>query len=471
MKVLITGATGFIGKPLCRALLLKDHDVVALVRDADQARAKLPYPMEFVSWDGSEKGLSDRAVDGALDEIDAIVHLAGEPIIGKRWNEEQKARILSSRINSAESLIRKLQKLPEAKRPKVFLSGSAVGFYGDRGDELLTENSTPGTGFLSEVCQKWEGVVKPLEEMSIRRVIMRTGAVLGREGGMLKTLLPVFKAGMGGPVGDGKQWVSWIHIDDMVASLVYLLENEKARGVFNGVSPEPVTNRVFSQALAKAVHRPALFTAPAFGLKAALGEASAVVLASERVLPEKLERQGFQFRFKRLDDALKNLCEVDQLSGQKELYVEQWLPKSVDEIFPFFSEAENLGELTPKFLDFKILSKSTPRIEAGTLIDYQMKIHGIPIRWQTRIEEWKPGQYFSDTQLKGPYKKWHHTHRFLPMKGGTLLTDRVLYQLPMGALGGLAAGWKVRSDVSEIFKYRFKVISERFGSSDKRASA
>jgi len=471
MKVLITGATGFIGKPLCRALLFKGHDVVALVRGVDEAREKLPYPMEFVSWDGSEKGLSDRTLDG----VDAIVHLAGEPIMskgwGKRWSEEQKARILSSRINTAEAIIHKLQRLAESKRPKTFISGSAVGFYGHRGDELLTESSTPGTGFLSEVCQKWEGVTKPLEEMGVRRVIVRTGAVLGREGGMLKALLPVFKAGMGGPVGDGKQWVSWIHVDDMIASLIYLLENEKARGVFNGVGPEPVTNRVFSQSLAKAVHRPALFTTPAFGLKAALGEASVVVLASNRVLPEKLERQGFQFRFKRLDDALKNLCEVDQLSGQKELYVEQWLPKSVDEIFPFFSDAENLGELTPKFLDLKILSKSTPYLEAGTLIDYQMKIHGVPIHWQTRIEEWKPKQYFSDSQLKGPYKKWHHTHRFLPMKGGTLLTDRVLYQLPMGALGGLAAGWKVRGDVREIFKYRFKVISERFGSSKKRESA
>jgi uncharacterized protein len=309
MKVLITGATGFIGKPLCRELLLKGHDVVALVRGVDQAREKLPYPMEFVGWDGSEKGLADRTFDG----VDAIVHLAGEPIIGKgwgkRWSEGQKARILSSRINTAEAIIRKLQKLPESKRPKVFLSGSAVGFYGDRGDEILTEGSTPGTGFLSEVCQKWERVSKPLEEMGVRRVIMRTGAVLGREGGMLKALLPVFKAGIGGPVGDGKQWVSWIHLDDMVASLVYLLENEKARGVFNGVGPEPVTNRVFSRSLAKALHRPAPFTAPAFVLKVAMGEASEAVLASERVLPEKLERQGFQFRFKRLDDALKSLCE------------------------------------------------------------------------------------------------------------------------------------------------------------------
>jgi uncharacterized protein (TIGR01777 family) len=467
MKVLITGATGFIGKPLCRALLLKGHDLVALVRDVKQAQHKLPYPMEFVKWDGTEMGLAG----GLLERVDAVAHLAGEPIVGKRWSEAQKSRILSSRVDTAEALIRKIERLPELKRPKTFLSGSAVGFYGDRGDKTLTEDALPGEGFLSEVCQKWEEVTKPLDALGVRRVTMRTGAVLGRGGGMLKALLPVFKAGLGGPVGNGKQWVSWIHIEDMVASLIYLLENEKARGVFNGVSPDPVTNRQFSQSLARVIHRPALFKAPAFGLKAALGEASEIVLGSTRVLPENLERQGFQFRFKRLEDALKNLCDVEQESGQSELYVEQWVPKSVDEVFPFFSEAENLSELTPRFLDFKVLSKSTPHLEAGTLIDYRLKIHGVPVHWRTRIEDWKPGQYFSDVQLKGPYKKWHHTHRFLPMKGGTLLTDRVLYRLPMGPLGKLAAGWKVRGDVGAIFKYRFKIISERFGKTETRASA
>jgi uncharacterized protein len=471
MKVLITGATGFIGKPLCRALLLKGHDVVALVRNVDQAQSKLPYPMEFVKWDGTEKGLPE----GVLGGMDAVVHLAGEPIVGKgwakRWNEEQKARILKSRVDTAEALITKIEGLPEQKRPKAFLSGSAVGFYGDRGSQILTEDSRPGEGFLSEVCQKWEEVTKPLDALGVRRVAVRTGAVLGRDGGMLKALLPVFKAGLGGPVGDGQQWVSWIHIEDMVAALLYLLENEKARGVFNGVGPAPVTNREFSQSLALVLHRPSLFKAPAFGLKAALGEASEIVLGSQRVLPEKLERQGFQFRFKRIEDALKNLCDVEQEAGQAEFYTEQWVPKSIDEVFPFFSEAENLAEMTPSFLEFKLLSKSTPRLEVGTLIDYQLKIHGVSVHWQTRIEDWRPGQYFSDIQLKGPYKKWHHTHRFLPMKGGTFLADRVLYRLPMGVLGNLAAGWKVRGDVAEIFKYRFKIIAERFGMSEKRASA
>ena len=177
------------------------------------------------------------------------------------------------------------------------------------------------------------------------------------------------------------------------------------------------------------------------------------------------------FRFRSLDDALKDLCDVEQISGQKDFLAEQWLPKPVDEVFPFFSDAENLATITPEFLDFKILSKSTPKNQAGTLLNYQLKLHGIPIHWTTRIDDWEPGKYFTDTQLKGPYKKWHHTHRFYPMKGGTLMTDRVLYQLPLGILGGIAAGWKVHGDVAEIFRYRRKVISERFGKLEYRREA
>ena len=200
MKILITGATGFIGKPLCRALLMKGHDVVALVRGLSEAREKLPYPMEFVKWDGTEKGLSESSLDG----IDAVVHLAGEPVVGKRWSEEQKVRILSSRINTAEALVRKIQKRPESRRPNVFLSGSAIGYYGDRGDEVLTEAAGPGTGFLSEVCQKWEGVTEPLDDLGVRRVLMRTGAVLGRQGGMLGSTSSSVQDGSGWPRGRGQ---------------------------------------------------------------------------------------------------------------------------------------------------------------------------------------------------------------------------------------------------------------------------
>jgi uncharacterized protein (TIGR01777 family) len=456
MKILITGATGLIGKSLCRALLEKNYDVKALVRNVAHAKSTLPYPMEFEAWDGTRKGLS------SFKGIDAVIHLAGEPVAGKRWTEDRKKAILSSRIDTAQALIDAI-KDDLSERPKTFICGSAIGFYGDRGEEVLTEESEVGKGFLAEVVQKWEDVTKPLDQMGIRRVNLRTGAVLGRNGGMLSALVPLFQTGLGGPVGTGHQWVSWIHLQDMVNGIIFLLENEKAHGPFNMVAPHPVSNVRFSRTLAMVVNRPAVLTAPSIALKGALGEMSEIVLASQRVSSEKLENLGFQFQYSDVEDALYDLLDVEQKAGQKELFVEQWVPKKVDEIFPFFSEAKNLGVLTPEFLNFKILSQSTGEMEKGTLVDYQIKIHGIPVHWQTLIQEWEPGSMFVDTQLKGPYKSWHHTHRFIPMKGGTLLSDRVLYRLPLGLLGGLAAGPMVKNDVKKIFDYRQKVINERFG--------
>ena len=455
MKILMTGATGFIGKSLCRALLEKGHDVKALVRNVVQAKKAVPYPMEFQEWDGTSNGLP------SIEGIDAVIHLAGEPVAGKRWSEERKRRILSSRIDTAQALIDAVRGL--SSRPKTFICGSAIGFYGDRGEEILSEDSPPGKGFLAEVALKWEAVTSPLAQMGVRTVNLRTGAVLGRKGGMLATLVPLFRTGLGGPVGRGNQWVSWIHLKDMVDAIVFLLENEKASGPINMVAPEPITNERFSRALGMVVNRPAILSAPVIALKGSLGEMSEILLSSERVSSEKLQGLGFRFQFDELEDALYDLLDVEQKAGQKELYVEQWIPKPVKEIFPFFSEAKNLGVLTPEFLHFKILSQSTAEMEKGTLVDYQMKIHGIPIHWQTLIDEWEPGFQFVDTQLKGPYKSWHHTHRFIPMKGGTLLSDRVLYRLPLGILGGLAMGAKVRNDVQKIFDYRQKVINERFG--------
>jgi uncharacterized protein (TIGR01777 family) len=455
MKILITGATGLIGKPLCRALLEKNHDVKALVRNVTQAKKTLPYPMDFEAWDGTPKGLS------SLEGIDAVIHLAGEPVAGKRWTDDRKKTILSSRIDTAQTLIDAIGGL--SSKPKTFICGSAIGFYGDRGEEVLTEDSEVGKGFLAEVARKWEEVTKPLDQMNVRRVNLRTGAVLGRNGGMLSALVPLFQTGLGGPVGTGHQWVSWIHLQDMVNGIIFLLENEKAQGPYNLVAPHPVTNVRFSRTLGMVVNRPAVLTAPSIALKGALGEMSEIVLASQRVSSEKLETLGFPFQFVDVEDALYDLLDVEQKAGQKELFVEQWIPKPVKEIFPFFSEAKNLGVLTPEFLHFKILSQSTDEMEKGTLVDYQIKIHGIPIHWQTLIKEWEPGSKFVDTQLKGPYKSWHHTHRFIPMKGGTLLSDRVLYRLPLGILGGIAAGPMVKKDVKKIFDYRQKVINERFG--------
>jgi ligand-binding SRPBCC domain-containing protein len=247
-------------------------------------------------------------------------------------------------------------------------------------------------------------------------------------------------------------------MDDLVAMLLEALRSEKWNGVYNAVAPQAVTNREFTRELARALHRPALAPVPAIALKAALGEMAQVLLESQRVAPARLIAEGYSFRFPDLPSAFKNLFP----GGDRVLEAKQWVPRPLEEVFPFFSEAKNLEELTPAFLNFRIQSISTPGIECGTRIRYQLRIRGVPATWVTHISDWSPPHSFVDEQESGPYSKWHHTHGFEPVAGGTLLTDRVVYRLPVGYLGDLAAGALVKRDVMQIFQYRKQKILERF---------
>jgi uncharacterized protein (TIGR01777 family) len=306
MKILVTGATGFLGKPLCQALLMKGYGLRALVRDPEQAKKKLELPMEFLQWDGTEKGLPETA----LDEIHAVIHLAGESIAGKRWTDERKKKILDSRVQMEKALISRIHARDgeRASRPQVFISGSAIGFYGDRGDEVLDEQSSSGSGILAEVCRQWEAETTSLDILGVRRVNVRTGMVLGRDGGALGSLMPLFRLGLGGPLGNGKQWISWIHLEDWVNALIFLLEKKDATGAFNLVAPHLLTNREFARSLGRALRRPAILTAPAFVMKSVLGEMAELILGSQRVKPARLEQAGFQFRFTTIESAWKDLA-------------------------------------------------------------------------------------------------------------------------------------------------------------------
>jgi ligand-binding SRPBCC domain-containing protein len=342
-------------------------------------------------------------------------------------------------------------------KPKTVIIASAVGFYGDRADETLSETAGPGTGFLSEVCQAWEAAAADLDP-TIRKVHVRIGVVLSSSGGMLEKVLPVFRSGGGGPLGSGKQWMSWVHLRDLLRIFFHILNHAEVSGPVNAVAPNPVTNADFTRVLAKKLQIPALFKAPEAVLKTALGERSQVLLESQRVSCEKLEKSGFEFEYPELSTALDDLLPTDG-----ELFeTHQWVPRPVDEVFAFFSSEKNLETITPPWLNFHVLGVSTPQIMSGTLIDYRLKLHGVPFKWKTRIEEWTPGKKFVDTQLKGPYKKWHHTHLFTPINGGTLISDRVIFKLPGGIVGNtVLRGW-VRGDVEKIFQFRHRKIAELF---------
>lgn len=295
MKVLITGATGFVGGHLVRRL----DEVVVLSRNAAEAAQALGGVTAY-DWDAQREPPPERAFDG----VECVIHLAGESIAG-RWNEDKKRRIRDSRVVGTRLLVDALEQLPQ--RPGVLVTASAVGWYGDRGDEILDEAEPAADDFLGDVCRQWEAEAARAEAFGVRTVHVRFGIVLGADDGALAQMLPVFKFGMGGRLGSGEQWISWIHIDDLTRLLLFVAEQDALHGPINGVAPEPVTNRQFTQTLAGVLRRPAIVPAPAWGLKLALGEFAQTLVASQRVVPRRAEAAGFQFQFANLESALHDL--------------------------------------------------------------------------------------------------------------------------------------------------------------------
>ena len=454
MKVVVTGATGFVGRPLVRALIARGHQVTAWTRSPGRARIDLPALCDVEAWDPHAP--TDPA---KLRGVDAILHLAGESVAGGRWTKQRKDEILASRVDSSRSIVDALQALSANERPRALIAASAIGYYGDRGDEVLTERATPGEGFLADVCRAWEGEVARADALGVRTVSVRVGIVLGRGGGALESMLPPFRLGGGGRIGSGRQWMSWIHLDDLVSLFVHALESGQLSGVVNGVAPDPVTNARFTQELGRVLGRPTIVPVPAFALRIALGEMSKILLASQRVSPDRTLASGFAFRWTELGPALESLL----ADPAHELIFEQWVPRTPDEVFPFFSDAYNLEKITPDFLKFNVLKVTPETVGEGTTIDYKLVLRGVPLRWQSVIEEWVPGRKFVDRQVKGPYSLWHHTHEFEPARGGTILRDRVRFAVPLGALGDVVAGSFVMGDVRKIFAYRHEKIEEMFG--------
>lgn len=291
MRVAITGSSGLIGTALRRSLEADGHSAVPVVR-----REGVPGG---IRWD-IERGQIDAA---ALEGIDAVVNLAGEGIGEKRWTDEQKQRILRSRVDGTTLLCSALSELDE--KPRALVSGSAIGFYGDRGDEQLTETSPPGSGFLSEVAIAWEAAADTAARAGIRVAKVRTGIVLARHGGALAKMASIARLGLLGKLGSGRQWMSWIALDDEVRAIRFLLDSEIS-GPVNLTAPAPVTNAVFTKALGRALHRPTVLPVPAFGPKLLLGRelASALLLEGQRVLPDALLDAGFEFRYDDLESAL-----------------------------------------------------------------------------------------------------------------------------------------------------------------------
>ncbi len=293
MKILITGGTGLIGRKLCAALLAKNHELTVLSRQPDTVKAKCGAAVQAMAT--LDEWQSDTV-------FDAVINLAGEPIVDARWTEDRKQRLWQSRVSLTETLIQCMANANH--KPAVLLSGSATGFYGDGGDNLLNESLPPATDFGGQLCSAWENAAQAAETLGLRVCLLRTGLVLDSAGGLLGRMLLPFKLGLAARLGDGKQWMSWIHVDDYVAIVLMLLENSQATGAYNMTAPEPVTNARFTNSLAHTLHRPALFVAPGCMLKLMLGEMSVLLLGGQRALPDKVQTLGYHFTYPTLEEAL-----------------------------------------------------------------------------------------------------------------------------------------------------------------------
>lgn len=299
MKILITGGTGFIGRVLIKSLLAQSHQITVLSRNPEKVSGL---------FDDKVTPLNNLQTLTTDDHFDVIINLAGAPIFDKRWTAKQKQLLRDSRIKLTQQLVTAIATMQQ--KPELLISGSAIGYYGDQGDTELTEQSNSRPDFSQQLCADWEQAALTAEQYGVRVCLMRTGLVLGANGGILQRMLLPFKLGLGGRLGSGQQWMSWIHINDWIAIAESMLNDQQMSGAYNATAINPVTNQEFSQTLAKSLSRPACFPLPAFMLKTLLGEMSELVLGSQKVLPKRLVEQGFEFQFSDLRNALTDILKT-----------------------------------------------------------------------------------------------------------------------------------------------------------------
>lgn len=479
MHVFITGGTGFVGSAVVLRLLRDGHSVSVWTRRPTNAPALVGGDVDIVDARQS----SDTLI-AALERADAVIHLAGESVVS-RWTAERMKKLRASRIDTTQELVEAMKSCREP--PRVFLSASAVGYYGSDLEATFEEDSPPASDFLAQLCVDWEAAAEEARTTGARVCQIRIGIVLGPGGGALASMLPVFELGLGGRLGSGRQWMSWIHLDDLAEVFATALENPNYDGPINGVGPSPSTNREFTRTLASVLNRPAIIPVPSFALRAIFGRGSRALLASQRVGARRLKALDFQFQHPTLRGALESATHRGSRTVQIEratnppshpylkrrgatyvLRQETLIDDSLERVFPFFSEAANLGTLTPPDMEFRILTERPIAMADGAEINYRIRLGPLPMRWKTVIEHWLPGSGFVDAQHRGPYRAWFHEHEFEAVGDQTRMVDRVWYRPPLGPIGRIVHALFIGSMLRRIFEYRASRVRLRFGSEEKR---
>lgn len=476
-SILIIGATGFIGRYLLSYMKGKGCSVIAGVRDLGVARQQLGEDVELMDVNGDPAKFVE-----TLERVDTVINMAGRQLAGVRWTKKRKEEFSKSRIGLNEKIVGFISECQTP--PSTFITASAVGVYGDNGPSEITEQGPNGTGYLADMCKNWEAAASQAEECDVRVVNLRLGIVLNREGGMLNQLTLPFEMGIGSYIGNGKQMVPWIHIEDVLRMIHHVITHDQVSGPVNCTAPNPITAKLFAETLKKNTAAKLLVPLPKIVLKILFGEGAGVLTNSQNAIPRKALDTGFSFKYADINSALERefddyYVEVQQIKRQTEkdstdnqnnikgaqfrLKTEAELNVSPEEAFKFFHSPANLGLCTPPWLKFSILETS-PEMGRGSMFVYQIKLGPIPLKWKTRIIEWSPDNSFIDLQESGPYKLWVHRHQMKQLAPGwTEMQDVVHYSLPFGLLGKFAHNFIIKKILKRIFSYRNEIIKLRFG--------
>ena len=493
MKVFIVGGTGFVGRATVAYLQGEGHSIVAWVRDCKRARNLMGGEVLMIENPSEQSLLTE------LEDSDVVINLSGESLASGRWTDRKKEIFMDSRVGVTSVLARVINECKSP--PKVLISASAVGYYGDKGITELDEDSQVGDGYLANLCDDWESAALMAERAGTRVCLLRFGVILDREGGVLINLDRALSLSMSAYFGKGDQIIPWIHMIDVVRIINMCIEHTSIRGPINCTSPMPVTSKEFAEGIRDISKCKILLRIPVVLIRLLLGEGSNLLTYSHNAIPKKLNKIGYEFKYRNLKDALyeefssksieiKKYSDVNVLleghankdstgginsigidlrkdvyrihKGQYALSAKIELNRDARDVFSFFSSPSNLGFLTPSWMNFSIL-EVPDTIEAGARITYRIKLGILGIKWTTKIVTWQPDQVFVDIQESGPYSLWFHLHTVRSATSGLVeMEDVVIYRVPFGILGKLIHRLFIKKTLTRIFNYRRKVIQMRF---------